>query len=119
MATFNIARKSGSGDVVDTVHVSVGDDDPDDGIACDADPQDISTDEGSTTVFVDGHGVVREGDAVEAHTIPGCSTHAPVLTSFSGDVFVEGKKVGREGDEYGCGATIITVGQGSVWANKT
>jgi len=119
MATFNIARKAGSGDIVDTVHVSVGDADPDDGIACDADPQNILTDEGSSTVFVDGHGVVREGDAVQSHTIPGCSSHAPVLTTFSGDIYVEGKRVGREGDTYGCGAKIITVGQGTVFGNKT
>ena len=119
MATFNIARKAGSGDVVDTVHVSVGDDDPDDGIACDAAPQNILTDEGSSRVFVEGHGVVREGDKVEAHTIPGCSTHAPVLTAFSGDIYVEGKRVGREGDTYGCGAKIITVGQSTVFGNKT
>ena len=119
MATFNIARKAGSGDVVDTVHVSVGDDDPDDGIACDAAPQNILTDEGSSRVFVEGHGVVREGDKVEAHTIPGCSTHAPVLTAFSGDIYVEGKRVGREGDTYGCGAKIITVVQSTVFGNKT
>jgi|14_taG_2_1085336.scaffolds.fasta_scaffold05525_5 uncharacterized Zn-binding protein involved in type VI secretion len=118
MATLNIARKSGSGDVVNTVHVSVGDADSDDGIACDAAPQNINTDEGSTTVFAEFHGVVRQGDKVQAHTIPGCSTHAPGLATYSGNVYVENKKVGREGDTYGCGAKITSVGQGTVWANK-
>ena len=119
MATFNIARKKGSGDVVNTVHVSVGDDDPDDGIACDEETDDISTDKGSSTVFVEFHGVVREDDAVESHTIPGCSTHAPGLATYSSNVYVENKKVGREGDTYSCGAKITSVKQGTVWANKT
>lgn len=119
MAQYNIARKAGSGDVVNTVHVSVGDADPDDGIACDAAPQNISTDQGSTDVFVAGHGVVRNGDNEASHTIPGCTTHQTGLNTYSSNVFVNGLEVGREGDTFVCGAEITTVQQTTVFANKT
>jgi uncharacterized Zn-binding protein involved in type VI secretion len=119
MATFNIARKAGSGDVVNTVHVSVGDADPDDGIACDAAAQNINTDEGSSDVFVAGHGVVRNGDNEASHTIPGCSTHQTGLNTYSSNVFANDLEIGREGDTFTCTAKITTVQQGTVWANKT
>lgn len=119
MAQYNIARKAGSGDVVNTVHVSIGDADTDDGIACDEDPQDILTDEGSTDVFVAGHGVVRNGDNEASHTIPGCTTHQTGLNTYSSNVFVNGLEVGREGDTFVCGAQITTVQQSTVFANKT
>lgn len=119
MAQYNIARKSGSGDVVNTVHVSVGDADPDDGIACDAAPQNISTDEGSTDVFVAGHGVVRNGDNEASHTIPGCTTHQTGLNTYAGTVFANGLEIGRQGDTFVCGAQITSVQQGTVWAEKT
>jgi uncharacterized Zn-binding protein involved in type VI secretion len=68
------------------------------------------TDEGSSTVFVNGHPVVLEGNAVESHTFspPVCPSHNPGLTTFSGTVAFEGKRVGRVGDQYGCGASIAT-----------
>ena len=110
-----VARKD-STDTVNTVHVSVGDADPDDGIACDADPTDTSTNEGSTTVFANRIGVVRKDDKVTAHTIPGCSTHEPGLTAYSENVFADNKNIGRKNDTYGCGAKITT-GSSDVFAN--
>jgi uncharacterized Zn-binding protein involved in type VI secretion len=95
-------------DLVNTVHPAVGDLDPDDGIACDADPIIVGTDACSSDVLVNGTGIVRQGDAVESHTFPSCSTHAPGLTTFSSTVLINGKAAGRKGDVYGCGAQIIT-----------
>ena len=111
-----VARKDGV-DTVNTVHVSVGDDDPLDGIACDADPQDIGTLDGSPDVFAEGVGVVRSGDNEEAHTIPGCSTHQTGLATFSPNVYANGKQIGRKDDTYGCGAQITSVTQSTVFAN--
>lgn len=109
------AAARGNGvDTVNTVHVSVGDLDPDDGIACDAAPTTTATDGCSSTVFINGIGAVREGDAVAPHTIPSCSSHAPPLTSFSGTVKINGKGAGRQGDTYGCGAQI-TSGSATVF----
>ena len=117
MATFNIARKAGSGDVVNTVHVSVGDADPDDGIACDAAPQNIKTEEGSPNVFVENHGVVRRGDKEQSHTIPGCSKHQTGLATYSPNVYANGKQIGRLNDTYACTAKITSITQSTVFAN--
>lgn len=111
-----IARKDGV-DIVNTIHVSIGDADPDDGVACDASPQDIGTDEGSSDVFVEGVGVVRQGDKEQSHTIPSCSTHQTGLATFSPNVFANGKPIGRLNDTYACGAKIINVTQSTVYAN--
>lgn len=113
-----VARKDGV-DTVNTVHVSVGDADPLDGIACDASAQDIGTLDGSPDVFVEGVGVVRAGDNEAAHTIPGCSTHQTGLSTYSGNVYANNKQIGRKNDTYGCGATITSVSQGTVYANGT
>jgi len=102
------AARGNGVDSVNTVHVSVGDLDPDDGIACDAAPTTTATDVCSGTVFINGTGAVREGDAVAPHTIPSCSTHAPPLATFSSTVKINGKGAGRKGDTYGCGAIILT-----------
>ena len=56
-----VARGDGA-DTVNTVHVSVGDADPLDGIACDAAPQVIATEQCSDDVFVENIGVVRKSD---------------------------------------------------------
>lgn len=58
------------------------------------------TDEGSDNVFINKIGVVREGDKMEAHPKPGCTTHTPTLKSFSAKVYVNGKRIGRIGDAY-------------------
>jgi len=110
-----VARKD-SVDTVNTVHMAIGDLDAMDGIACDAEPTVTSTNEGSSTVFANGTGIVRVDDAVTSHTFPGCATHAPPLSAGSPNVFVEGKAMGRVDDTYGCGAQI-TSGSGNVFAN--
>jgi len=106
------ARGNGT-DSVNTVHPAVGDADPDDGIACDAAPTTTATDVCSGDVFAEGIGIVRESDAVESHTFPGCASHAPGLSSFSSTVKINGKGAGRKGDTYGCGA-LITSGASTV-----
>lgn len=98
-----VARGNGV-DSVNTVHPAVGTID----IGCDASPTITATDVCSGDVFINGIGVVREGDAVESHTFPSCTTHAPPLTTFSGTVKVNNKGVGRKGDIYGCGAEIVS-----------
>lgn len=107
------AARGDATETVDTVHPAVGDLNPDDGIACDAAPTTTSTDVCSGKVFAEGIGVVRFGDAVTGHTFPGCATHSPGLNSGSDKVTIEGKKAGRKGDTYGCGAKI-TSGSGKV-----
>lgn len=64
-------------------------------------PSTQATDKGSSTVFINGIGVVRDGDAMKQHNGPDCSTHAPTLSSFSSTVFANSKGVGRKGDKYG------------------
>ena len=111
-----VARKDGV-DIVNTIHVSVGDADPLDGIACDAAPQDIATEAGSPDVFAEGVGVVRDGDVEQSHTIPGCSSHQTGLATFSPNVYANGKAIGRLNDTYSCGAKITSVTQSTVYAN--
>ena len=111
-----VARKDGA-EAVNTVHVSVGDADPDDGIACDAAPQVIATEQGSDDVFVESIGVVRKGDNEQAHTFPGCATHQTGLATHSPNVYANDKEIGRKDDTYTCGAKIITVSQTTVFAN--
>ena len=111
-----VARKDAV-DVVNTIHVSVGDANPDDGIACDAAPQTIATEAGSSDVFAVGVGVVRDGDVEQSHTIPGCSSHQTGLATFSPNVYANGKKIGRLNDTYTCGAKIVSVTQNTVFAN--
>ncbi len=112
-----VARKDGV-DVVNTIHVSVGDADSEDGIACDAAPQNIATDAGSGDVFVENVGVVRKNDNEQSHTIPGCSTHQTGLATHSDNVFANNLNIGRKDDTYGCGAQITVVNQSTVHANS-
>jgi len=113
-----VARKDGV-DIVDTVHVSVGDADPKDGITCDAAPQNIVTEAGSPDVFVHNVGVVRKGDVEQAHTIPpACATHQTGLATHSPNVYANNLEIGRLHDTYSCGAKIINVTQGDVYANS-
>ncbi len=111
-----VARKD-QVDIVNTIHVSVGDADPTDGTACDADPQDIATLEGSSDVFAENVGVVRKDDNEVSHTIPGCSTHQTGLATYSDNVFANNLNIGRKDDTYGCGAQITVVTQSTVFAN--
>ena len=73
-----------------------------------------STDKGSDTVFAEGIGVVRQGDTMISHNEPGCSPHAPALSTFSLTVFVEGKGLGRKGDDYDL--HVISSGAPTVFA---
>tara|TARA_B100000508_G_scaffold140164_1_gene140377 strand:- start:1771 stop:2085 length:315 start_codon:yes stop_codon:yes gene_type:complete len=99
-----IARKVGSGDIVNTVHpICVS-------------PGDILTDTGSSDVFIVGHGCHREDDLNEPHT------HCPpvygtAVNSFSPDVYANGKRVARLGDTYTCTAEVKAVQQNTVYAN--
>ena len=97
-----VARKDG----VDTIATGHG---------CDAT---TVTDEGSSDVFLNGTGVVREGDLTAVHEILVgivCVPHTVPLTSFSPDVFVNGLRVGREGDFYN--GHELTSGSPNVFAN--
>ena len=63
------------------------------------------SDAGSSTVFVNGIGVVRNGDAMASHPDGNPCTvspinHAPTLSTYSSTVFVDGKQIGRIGDKY-------------------
>lgn len=62
----------------------------------------------SSTVFVNGLGVVRMGDSYAGHPHPGS------LSSGSSTVFIEGKACGRIGDSVSCGDTVA-VGSGNVF----
>lgn len=86
------------------------------GFICDS-PSTQATAAGSSDVFIEGIGVVREGDAMLAHPAPvcGCSSHAPTLSSFSSRVYANGKRIGRVGDAYNghvisSGATTVIDG---------
>jgi uncharacterized Zn-binding protein involved in type VI secretion len=65
----------------------------------------------SPNVRVNGRGVVRVGDAFEAH----CN-HSRVVSSGSPNVYVNGKPVCRIGDSLSCG-DIVCEGSGSVIVN--
>lgn len=76
-----------------------------------------TTDTCSSKVFVNGIGVVRQGDTNTVHTIPSgevCVPHTVSLTSFSSKVFVEGLGIGRKGDDYE--GEVITSGSANVYA---
>lgn len=80
-----------------------------------ASPLMSATDQCSPDVFIDGKGIVRDGDAMASHNQSGCVPEAPVLTTFSSKVKVNGKGVGRVGDNYaGDGSNIIQPGQATV-----
>lgn len=68
----------------------------------------------STTVFVNGLGIHRQGDAWGVHCCDD-DCHSSVLASGSATVFVNGKQCGRIGDPIACGGTIAT-GSGNVFA---
>ena len=75
------------------------------------------TDECSGDVFVNGIGVVREGDKTASHLVPSgkdCVSHTVPLTTFSSSVYVNGKRLGRKGDAYS--GHTITSGSADVFA---
>ena len=85
------------------------------GVFCDT-PTIYHTDEGSSNVFVNNKGVVREGDKMEKHPNTGCNDHQPGLTKYSSNVYANNKKLGRKDDEYD-GHKIITASD-NVFANS-
>lgn len=62
--------------------------------------------ESSDNVFVNGIGVVREGDAFEKHCDDDNNCHTGVLETGSATVFVNGRGLGRVGDSLDCGDVI-------------
>ena len=77
-------------------------------------PTTQATNAGSSDVFINGIGAVRQDDAMKTHNGPGCSPHSPTLSTYSGSVFINGKGVGRTGDRYG--SHIISSGSTNVFA---
>jgi uncharacterized Zn-binding protein involved in type VI secretion len=83
-----------------------------------------NTDAGSSKVFSQGVGVVRQGDAMQSHPdgvpcTPSPINHAPTLSTYSSKVFVEGKGIGRVGDKYdsdGHYSHAISTGSPKVFA---
>jgi uncharacterized Zn-binding protein involved in type VI secretion len=87
------------------------------GVCC-VSPTIHSTDQGSSDVFVNGIGVVREDDTMIPHTYPGpcCDIHVPPLKRFSSKVYVNGKRLARIGDVYIlAGDHVIITGSSNVF----
>lgn len=74
-------------------------------------------DQKSSTVFVNGTGVSREGDNNTTHLLPGspCPAHAAPITIGSTTVFADGKGVGRIGDAV-TACTSVASGSEDVFA---
>lgn len=80
---------------------------------------------GSANVFAENIGIVRDGDAMSSHPdgnpcVNSPVNHAPALSTFSPNVFANGKRVGRIGDKYDSDQHYdhtITSGAGTVFAN--
>jgi uncharacterized Zn-binding protein involved in type VI secretion len=58
-------------------------------------------------VKIGGELVVVEGDLVEAHNLGGCGPDTNKLSTFSDNIKIGGKRVGRIGDQYGEDNIII------------
>jgi uncharacterized Zn-binding protein involved in type VI secretion len=71
-------------------------------------PMNTVTGEGSSNVFVNGYGVVRENDEVGDHPANGCGPDNSPLTTFSSKVFINGRRAGRIGDKYTNDNTITS-----------
>ena len=65
--------------------------------------------EGSSTVFANGIGVARQGDAIAPHTILSgiiCVPHSAVVNQGSSTVFANGIPLARVGDSADLGSII-------------
>jgi uncharacterized Zn-binding protein involved in type VI secretion len=88
-------------------------------------PTTQASNEGSSDVFVNGIGAVREGDVMVSHPdgnpcVGAPVNHAPALSTFSPTVFINNKAVGRIGDKYNSDGHYdhtITSGSSNVFAN--
>ena len=84
-----------------------------------------TSDQGSGNVFVNGIGVVRNGDTMGSHPdgVPCVASpvnHAPALSTYSGNVFANGKEIGRVGDKYDSDGHFdhtVATGSANVFAN--
>ena len=84
------------------------------------------SDAGSDDVFVENIGVVREDDVMISHPDGNPCTispinHAPALSTYSANVYVNNKRVGRVGDKYdsdGHYDHTISSGAATVFANS-
>jgi len=69
--------------------------------------------QGSVNVFVNKRGVNGMGDMWAVHCCDDC--HPGNTAAGSSSVFVNGKEVGRIGDQISCGSVIMT-GSANVFA---
>jgi uncharacterized Zn-binding protein involved in type VI secretion len=71
----------------------------------------------SSTVFVNGLGVSRQGDNNTSHLLPGapCPSHSAPIATGSTKVFANSKGVGRIGDGIS-GCTSVAAGSSNVFA---
>ncbi len=69
---------------------------------------------GSSDVFVNGSGIVREGDTVAGHGLPPHSPPPPMVGKSS-TVRANGKFICRQGDSASCGHSIS--GSNNVFSN--
>lgn len=61
----------------------------------------------SSDVFVEGSGIIREGDAWVTHCDP-YSCHVGITLAHSPDVFANGLPIARVGGKLSCGDTIVS-----------
>jgi len=88
-------------------------------------PTTQATDAGSSNVFINGVGAVRQGDVMKTHPdgdpcVGGPVNHAPALSTYSSNVFVNGKALARVGDKFdsdGHYDHTISSGSSNVFAN--
>lgn len=75
------------------------------------------TEQGSSTVFINGIGACRKGDAIRVHTVPSgknCVPHTAYINVGSSTVFVNGIAIARTGDSADSGN--ISSGSNNVFA---
>ncbi len=69
----------------------------------------------SSNVFVNSKLVVVQGNKIAPHNKGGCDPDESVLSTFSPNVFIGNRNLGRIGDQYG--DNTITQGSPNVFAN--
>ena len=72
-------------------------------------------DQGASNVLINGIGAHVQGMHWQIHCDPSPSCHDGVLSGGSGTVFVNGKPLGRVGDDISCGDVVAT-GSPNVFA---
>lgn len=80
-----------------------------------ASPMETSVDEvNSNNVFANSILIVVQGNLIAPHPRGGCDIDTSTLSTFSSNVFIGGKNVGRIGDNYG--NNVISQGSPTVFA---